>query len=311
VKQNQSSDVPVLVPAGAPAFGAPGEVDPPNWLARVRADYREILTELWSHRELLQQLAWRDIRIRYRQAAMGFAWAVLTPLLIVLAGMLVRYLMARAAGVSGAMSAASIAVKALPWAFFVGAMNFATSSLVGNMNLITKIYFPREVLPLAAVTAQSLDLLVGATVLTIALPFLGVGLHASLLWVPVLVVVLLTFTAAMGLLLSCANLFFRDVKYIVQVVLTFGIFFTPIFYEPAMLGKWARVAMLNPIAPIVEGLRLSIVQGHNLAEPLLSAAGVLIWHPAYLAYSAALAVIGLVGGALAFHRAEFAFAEYV
>ena len=122
-------------------------------------------------------------------------------------------------------------------------------------------------------------------------------------------------TAGSALLLSCGNLFFRDVKYIVQVLLTFGIFFTPVFFEPAMLGAvGARVVLLNPLAAILEGFRLVVVNGHSLWQPLLQAGPhgttQLAWSPWWLAYSAAWAVGGLVASALLFHRAEAIFAEH-
>jgi ABC-type polysaccharide/polyol phosphate export permease len=129
-------------------------------------------------------------------------------------------------------------------------------------------------------------------------------------------VLILMFTAATALFISCANLFFRDVKYIVQVLLTFGIFFTPVFFEPRMFGYLGgRLMLLNPLAPLLEGLRLSIVHGHDLLQPLVTTAGngtpFPVWSPWYLAYSAAWAVIGLIASALIFHRAEAVFAEYV
>ena len=150
-----------------------------------------------------------------------------------------------------------IAMKAVPWSFFVGALGFATNSLTGNSNLVTKIYFPREVLPLAATLAQVADSAIGLSALLVAGLFLGVHFGAAALWAPVLVL-LIAFTAGSALVVSCANLFFRDVKYIVQVLLSFGIFFTPVFFEPEMLGPTgARLMMLNPLAPILEGLRLA------------------------------------------------------
>jgi ABC-type polysaccharide/polyol phosphate export permease len=134
------------------------------------------------------------------------------------------------------------------------------------------------------------------------------------LWVPVLAVLLFVLTVAAGLLLSCANLFFRDVKYLVQVLLTFGIFFTPVFFEPAMLGPvGAKLIMLNPLGPILEGLRLAVVENHNLMIPqVIREAGgeILTWTPWYLAYSAGWALFGLVASSLLFHRMEFLFAEY-
>jgi lipopolysaccharide transport system permease protein len=277
----------------------------------------EVVTDVWHSRELLQQLTLRDIRIRYKQAVMGFGWAIFMPLLVVGAGLLIRFSMAQVSG--GTLqnhAVGGMAVKALAWSFFVGAIGFATPSLIGSQGLVTKVYFPREILPLSTIVAQAFDSAIGAVALALLLPFLGAVLTPQLLWLPLLVVLLVLFTSAAGLLLSCGNLFFRDVKYIVQVLLTFGIFFTPVLFEPAMLGPTgAKLVMLNPLAPLLEGFRLSVVQGHNLAEPLMqltkSGAEAVAWQPWYLLYSGAWAVLGLIGSALMFHRLEFVFAEYV
>ena len=279
------------------------------------ADLKGATVEVWQHRELLEQLTRRDIKLRYKQAAMGFMWAVFMPCLIVLAGLVVRYAMAQISGATLHPSdIANIAIKGVGWAFFVGALGFATASLVGNANLVTKIYFPREVLPLSSVGAQSFDTSIGLLTLVLILPFLGVRLHASDAWVPLLLVLLLLFTTGVSLFLSCANLFFRDVKYIVQVVLMFGIFFTPIFFEPTMLGpKGAYIAMLNPLTGILEGLRLSIVEGHNLVDPLtvvVKGVARVVWNPWELVYSAVISILGMIGAALMFRRLQHLFAEY-
>jgi ABC-type polysaccharide/polyol phosphate export permease len=292
-------------------------VDSPLPRRSVLGDLRIIaVREIWRYRELLYQLTLRDIRIRYKQAVMGFAWAVLMPGLIVLAGTLVRFAMAYVGGGSvETREIAGMSVKALPWAFFVGAIGFATTSLTGNLPLVSKIYFPREVLPLSATLAQTFDSTIGALTLVIALPFLGVHFGATLLWAPLLALLVLAFTMGAALFLACANLFFRDVKYIVQVLLTFGIFFTPVFFEPRMFGPvGARLMMLNPLAPILEGLRLSVVDGHNLALPLVEATSkglVQVWSPWYLVYAAVWALLGLLACALLFHRSEAVFAEYI
>lgn len=283
----------------------------------IHHDLRVIaVDELWRYRDLLYELMLRDIRIRYKQAVMGFAWAILMPALIVGAGTIVRYAMAYVGGghVQTA-EIAGIAVKALPWAFFVGAIGFATSSLTGNLPLVSKIYFPREVLPLSATLAQGFDASIGAITVAIALPLLGVHYGLTALWAPLLALLILCVTAGSALFLGCANLFFRDVKYIVQVMLMFGIFFTPVFFEPSMFGPLgARVMMLNPLAPLLEGLRLSVVAGHNLLVPLVvhtARHDVLAWSPWYLVYGAAWAIVGLLASALLFHRSEGLFAEYV
>ena len=151
-------------------------------------DLRFILRhELWRHRGLLYELMRRDIRIRYKQAVMGLAWAVLMPILIVAAGALVRVAMAFVGGRPLVpQEVMGIAMKAVPWSFFVGALGFAINSLTGNSNLVTKIYFPREVLPLAATLAQVADSAIGLSALLVAGLLLGVHFGAAALWAPAL-----------------------------------------------------------------------------------------------------------------------------
>jgi ABC-type polysaccharide/polyol phosphate export permease len=283
----------------------------------IRGDLREILhDELWRYRGLAYELMRRDIRVRYKQTALGFAWAVLMPMLVVMAGATVRYAMAYIGGHHvGIQDLAGIAIKAVPWSFFVGSMGFASGTLVGQAHLVTKIYFPREVLPLAATLAQAFDACIGIVTLLIAFAFLHISYGGAALWAPPLALCAFFLTAGLALLVSCANLFFRDVKYVVQVLLTFGIFFTPVFFEPEMFGPLgARLMMLNPLAPIMEGLRLSVVLDHNLLDTIVvngRHGAVLAWSPWYVAYSAASAVVVFLAGLLIFHRAESKFAEYV
>ncbi|HYL31403.1 MAG TPA: ABC transporter permease [Gemmatimonadales bacterium] len=304
-------------PAGPPARADITE-HPASAAPRGRlGELGEIFLDFWKYRELLVQLAKRDIRIRYKQAAMGFAWAILMPIVVVGAGVLVRYAMATISHTTLNLSSiAGLAVKSLPWSFFVGSLGFSVASLTGNANLVSKIYFPREVLPLSVTLAQGFDTLIGSMVVTVMVAALGVTPSWQLLWVPVLVVLLFCVTMAVGLFVSCANLFFRDVKYIVQVMVTFGIFFTPVFFEPTMFGPvGAPLMMLNPLAPLIEGFRLAIIDHHNLLATLVTTtpagASVLDWTPWYLAYSVVWAVGGLAASLLLFHRLEFVFAEYI
>jgi len=278
---------------------------------------RTVVKEIWAARDLLTQLALRDIRIRYKQAVMGFGWAIFMPLILVLAGAVIRLVMAQAAGVPVDRSElGAVALKAVPWGFFVGSIGFAVNSLVGNINLITKIYFPREVLPLSAIIAQAFDTAIASAVLVVALPFLGAKLSASLLWVPVLALHIVVLTLGVGMLVSCANLFFRDVKYLVQIVLMFGVFATPVFFEPAMLGpRGASLMALNPLTAPLEGLRLAIFEAHSLLSPidvtLSSGAIVAGWKPVWLAASAAFSLLLLLGSVKLFRRMQFVFAERV
>jgi lipopolysaccharide transport system permease protein len=297
---------------------APAESLPEESRPTIFGDLGEIVSELATSRDLVHQLALRDIRVRYKQAVFGFGWAVLIPAAVVCSGLVVRFALAQSAGRTFLSSElASIAVKSVPWGFFVGSINGATASLVSNIALVTKVYFPREVLPLSAVLSQTFDSLIGIVLVAILLPFIGVTASVQLLWVPVLALMLWMFVLAAGLFLSCANVFFRDVKYLVQVFLMFGIFVTPVILDAATYGhRGSQWMMLNPIAPLLEGLRLTIVDHQNLLGEIMSPASrahhpFVLWHPWFLAYSAVWAVGGLLAASVLFHRSERRFAEIV
>ena len=186
---------------------------------------------------------------------------------------------------------ANIAVKGVGWSFFVGALGFATASLVGNSNLVTKIYFPsRGASALVGRGARRSTTSIGLVDARDHSADPRGALHPSFVWVPLLLLLLVFFTTGVSLFLSCANLFFRDVKYIVQVVLMFGIFFTPIFFEPAMLGPAAPCSSrVNPLTGILEGLRLAVVDGRDLLHPITGideGNGTPRWAPWELVYSA-------------------------
>jgi lipopolysaccharide transport system permease protein len=217
---------------------------------------------LVDHRELLYTLVWRELKIRYKQSIMGALWALLMPMLIVAAGILVRVGFAVSTGRAIAWTdATSVAVRGVPWAFFVAAIRFSSVSLINNSNLVTKVYLPREVFPVASVLAQLADFLVASVVLFVVLLATGTRPNAEWIWLPVLMGQLLLFAAGAGLLLSAASLFFRDVKYLVEVIMTFGIFFTPVFYEARLFGRWETTLLLNPVAPIFEGIGGVVVRG--------------------------------------------------
>ena len=151
--------------------------------------------DVYRYRELLYELTLRDLRIRYKQAVMGLLWAIIVPVVVVLAGALFRYAWAGSSGqdVSRA-ELAGLAIKSLAWSFFVGAMSFATPSLTANLPLVTKVYFPRELLPLSAVLTQVVDSSIGVLALLILLPATGIGSLAGLAWLPLIVTLLVAVT---------------------------------------------------------------------------------------------------------------------
>ncbi|MFA6320554.1 MAG: ABC transporter permease [Candidatus Omnitrophota bacterium] len=259
----------------------------------------EMIKELIQYRELLMALSWRNITIRYKQTIMGFMWALFMPALIVLSGVVVQQAMSVISGKPLQFTQiASVAVKSLPWAFFVGTLKMAVNSLVGNMNLVTKIYFPREMFPFSAVISQLYDFAIAGIVLAVILFFAGVGASIYILWLPVLLLFLVLFTTGLSLVLASSNLFFRDVKYIVDVILTFGIFFTPVFYSASMFGKWKTLLLLNPMGAILEGIN-DVVILHQAPDP------------AWILYAAVWSVGGFFLAWWIFHKTEPAFAENI
>lgn len=256
------------------------------------------LNRLYKYRELLYMLAKRDFTVRYKQTVLGLAWALMTPLAVVAAGVVIRFLAAEKANL-GTIDISSIIVKSLPWTFFVGSLRTAMGSLVGNGNLVAKMAFPKEVFPLSAITARMIDFSVAtafaivALVLLFDLRFTPVALYAIPLFMVVIVLV-----TGFGLLLSALNLLYRDVQYVVDVVLTFAIFFTPVLYDVEMLGRFQTIAMLNPMAPLLEGFRDVVVLG-KLPDPF------------WITYSTVFALGIFLFGYAVFKRLETVFAERV
>ncbi|MGA2983085.1 MAG: ABC transporter permease [Terriglobia bacterium] len=260
---------------------------------------KEDLRELFKYRELLYMLAYRDIKVRYKQSVMGFLWAILMPVLIVMAGVVVRYAYALASGKHlETADIVSVAVKSLPWAFLVSSIRFGCNSLTNNQNLVTKIYFPKEIFPMAAILASFFDFCVAAGALVIFLLIVRTGWSVYLLWTPVLLLTMVVLATGIALVVSAASLFFRDVKYIVEVLLTFGIFFTPVFYDVRMFGDKGKWLLLNPIAPILVGLSDCIARQHS---PELG----------WFAYSFGFAMATFFGGYVFFKHLEPAFAESI
>ena len=224
--------------------------------------------ELVARRELLYMLVWREFMVRYKQSVMGLLWAVLMPLVIVGSGFVVRYGFSRVSGIPLALTdLTSVAVKAAPWAFFVAALRFGTNSLVANSMLVTKIYLPRLAFPVAAVSAQLFDFLVAGLIIGLLLLVVQAGLSVHVLWLPILIAALIVMATAFAVMLAAASLFFRDVKYLVDVLLTFAIFFTPVFYESSLFGSWAPVVLVNPVSPLLEAISTTLILHRSPSLP--------------------------------------------
>jgi len=258
-----------------------------------------ILRELHQYRDVLYMLVWREVKVRYKQSVLGALWALLMPLIIVTAGVAVRFAFSALSGAPvKTADIAGVAVKAAPYGFLVAAIRFGTMSLVTNANLLTKVYVPRLIFPLAAVFSQFFDFAIASTVLGIGVLAIGTGVSRQLLWLPILLFGLLTIVIGASILLSAASLFFRDVKYLVEVLLTFAVFFVPVFYDGRMMGKWEPFVMLNPVSPILDAVSETVVR-HSAPD--------LRW----LAYSLTFGVFFLWLSLSAFRKMEPYFAESV
>lgn len=259
--------------------------------------YTEIVHEQIAFRELLLQLTRRDLLLRYKQTAIGFAWAIFMPLVNTALFWAVFTRVTHVETGTPYLLFAYIGLAA--WNFSATALRFAAVSLTGSVTLVTKVYCPREVFPLSAVTVACVDFLVSATLLVPLLAWFRITLTPALWILPAVLVVHLALTAGLALFLAMATLFYRDVKYLFEVVLTVWMFASSVVYPVAQVGGrlgWGLRA--NPMAIIIDAYRAALLEGR------LPAAGPFLWA------TAASAVVLLAGSAV-FHRAESVFAERV
>jgi ABC-type polysaccharide/polyol phosphate export permease len=237
---------------------------------------REALHELWQFREVFWAFVLRQVKVRYKQAAIGVGWAILQPVLaaLVFTLFLGRYSRLSSEGVPYLLFALAGMVA---WSYFSSATATASESLVTNQNLLRKIYFPREVLPFSATAAGILDLILGLLVLVVATFAYGIGPAPSWLALPLPLVLLVLACGAAAAALSAVNVYYRDVRYALPFVLQLGLFASPIAYSLAIVpASWRTAcAILNPIAAAADSIRRIVVHGDWPDFPILL--GSLAW----------------------------------
>ncbi len=256
------------------------------------------LAELWQFRELVYFLAWRDVKIRYKQAALGAAWAVLQPLLTMVVFTL---FFGRLAGVpSDKVPYPLFSYSALLlWTYFAGVLGQGGQSLLSNSNLITKVYFPRVALPVSIALAGLLDFVVGLSFLVILMGYYRIHPGWSLLLAPMFLAGLVLFTLGAGMFLAAMNVRYRDIKYVVPFMIQLWLFLTPVIYPTAYLPKRLQTVMaLNPLAGIIEGFRSCLFSGSSI-------------NPVLTALSLSMTVVVFVAGLSYFCRAERIFADVI
>jgi ABC-type polysaccharide/polyol phosphate export permease len=234
-----------------------------------------LVAALWARRELIGTLAMRDVRARYQQSILGAYWTVLNPLITAAVFTVVFSIIAQVP-VGDTPYAVFVLSGLVPWSLFANSLLNATNSLVGMAGLLTKVAFPREVLPLAAILARLLDFVVSLAVLLVIMAWYRRPVYWTLLLLPIPLAVELTFLLGLGLLLSAANLFYRDVSQLLGVALSLWIFLTPVAYPLDRVPSSIRgLIQWNPMTPVVNGFHDLVIDGRlPTAGPLLESAAV-------------------------------------
>jgi len=269
------------------------------------------ISELARYRELMWMLAWRDIRVRYKHSILGAAWAIIPPASMMLVftfvfGQVIDVENERLTGSANLPYSLFAFSGLVPWMFFANGLTGAIGSLVSNRPLVTKIYFPREVFPLSAMISAFVDFIIASfvlVVLAVVLHFYPNGWHFHASWtlayLPIIVLVQVVFMAGLGLLLSMANLFYRDIGFLFRAIIQLWMFSTCVVYQLEATAPWKRTLIqMNPMTPIIRAYRDCLIVGRSpFDQPF--------------AYAAAVATLTLLIGWTWFRRREFEFAENI
>lgn len=256
------------------------------------------LKELWEYRELLYFLIWRDIKVRYKQTALGATWAIIQPFFTMVVFSLFFGRLAKVPSDGIPYPIFSFAAL-VPWTFFANGLSQSSNSLVGSANLITKVYFPRLTIPLASVLSGVVDFALAFVVLLGMMFFYRMAPTVNILWLPLFLLLALVASLGVGLWLSALNVEYRDVRYVVPFITQFWLFVTPIAYPSSLLNQpWRTIYGLNPMVGVVEGFRWALLGTKTAPGPII-------------AVSSTAAIVILITGAFYFRRMEKTFADIV
>jgi lipopolysaccharide transport system permease protein len=285
---------PALAPVNSESADARGVT-----VIRPSSGWRALnLRELWAYRELLYFLVWRDIKVRYKQTALGASWAVIQPFFTMVVFSL---FFGRLAGVpSDGLPYPIFSFAALvPWTFFASGLTLSANSLVGSQQLIKKVYFPRLAIPVATVLSGLVDFAIAFMVLLAMMWFYGIIPGVAILWTAPLLLLALVTCLGVGFWLSALNVQYRDVRHAIPFLTQLWLFATPIAYPSSLLDEpWRTLYALNPMVGVVEGFRWALLGADTAPGPMILV-------------SSAAAIAILAGGALYFRRLERTFADVV
>lgn len=254
------------------------------------------LRELWEYRELGYFLIWRDIKVRYKQTALGAAWAIIQPVSTMLVFSIFFGRLAKMPSDGVPYPVFSFAAL-VPWTFFAHGLGAASGSLVGGSNLIKKVYFPRLIFPITGVLSGIVDFALALGVLLVMMIYYGIAPTINVVWLPLFLLLAAVSSLGVGLWLAALNVQYRDVRYVVGFITQIWMFATPIAYPSSLLSEpWRTLYGLNPMVGVVEGFRWALLGTGSAPGPIV-------------AVSTAAALVTLVGGAFYFRRMEKTFAD--
>ena len=256
------------------------------------------LRELWEYRELLYFLIWRDVKVRYKQTALGAAWAIIQPVFMMVVFSLFFGRLAKVPS-DGIPYPVFTFCALIPWQLFANALTESSNSLVGNQNLITKVYFPRLVVPLSAVLSGVVDFAIAFVLLLVMMVYFGIVPTWAVVTLPVFILLEILTALGVGLWLSALNVQFRDVRYTISFLVQVWLFLTPVAYPSSIIPeRWRVFYGLNPMTGVVEGFRWALL---GKAAPSLS----------MLLVSILMVLAILIGGLYYFRRMEQTFADLI
>lgn len=253
---------------------------------------------MFSHSDLFWQLTFREIKARYKQSILGYAWAVIVPLLnLLVLSIVFSYIFRVPTG--NVPYPVFLFVGLVPWTFLTNSITSATGSVLANSALITKVRLPREILPISAVSSKMIDLILTGLVLAVFLMAYKVQFQPTLIFVPLIFLIQLTLTLGVSFILSATNVFFRDIENILGIFLTIWMYLTPVLYPSEIIPSNLRFLFsLNPMSGIVDAYRESILFGH------------LPYWPTFI-YSGIFGVIVLIFGLIYFRKRSKYFADVI
>ncbi len=233
--------------------------------------------DLWRYRELFYFLAWRDILVRYKQTVIGIAWALIRPFLTMLIFTVVFNKVAKLQSPGSVPYALLVFAAMLPWQFFATALSESSNSLIGNANLISKVYFPRLIVPAGSVITSFVDFLIMLGLMAGMMLWYGFLPDARLLALPLFIALAFGAAFGAGLWLCALNVKYRDFRYIVPFIVQFGLYISPVGFSSAIIpAQWRLAYALNPMVGVIEGFRWSLLRGQSPLDTTAVAASVVI-----------------------------------